>query len=146
MALDVKLGTEELRLLLETGYLLAERREFAKAKEVFEAVEAIGQGADVAQMGLAHVHLVSGNQKEAEKYLKAAVKANPTNAFAHSQLGELLYTLGKKDEAAQSLKEAESLDKNGPVGEYARAVRQAMDTGLEYRYRADKPGAKGPKK
>ena len=142
MALDLKLGADEVRLLLESGYMLTERREFAKAKEVFEAVEALGQGADVAQMGLANLLVLQGNVKEAEKQLKAAVKTNAKNASAHAQLGELYHTLGKKDEALASLKEAEKLDPQGPTGQYAKSVREAVETGLAYKYEVPKDGSK----
>jgi tetratricopeptide (TPR) repeat protein len=143
MALNMKLGTDEVRLLLETGYLLAERREYVKAKEVFEGVEALGQGADVAQMGLATLHTIQGNPKEAEKFLRAATKSNPKNAFARAQLGELLHTLGKKDEALAELKEAEKLDPQGATGEYARSVRQAVEGGVQYKYQVPKPAPAG---
>lgn len=142
MALNMKLSTEEVRLLLESGYLLMERREYAKAREVFEGVEAIGHGADVAQMGLATLHTIQGNTKEAEKLLRASIKTNAKNAYAHAQLGELLHTLGKKDEALASLKQAEDLDPQGPTGEYARSVKKAVDAGIGYKYEVPKAGKK----
>lgn len=142
MALDVELETEELRFLLESGYLATERREYGKAKEIFEGVQAIGRGADVAEVGLANLHLLQGNAKEAEKHLKQAIKSNGSNAYAHAQLGELLHTLGKKDEALAMLSKATSLDSGGPVGQMAAAVEEAVRTDLAYKYQV--PGqAKG---
>ena len=61
MALDVQVTSEELRLLLESGYLSTERREYVKAKEIFEGVQALGRGADVAEVGLANLYLMQGN-------------------------------------------------------------------------------------
>jgi tetratricopeptide (TPR) repeat protein len=142
MALEVKPSQEEVRVLLESGYLLVERRQYDAAKEVFEGVEAMGRGADVAQMGLATLHTIQGNVKEAEKLLKAAVKANPKNAFAHAQLGELYHTMGKKEEALAALKLAEEADPSGPLGgAFARAVREAVEGGHAYRYQVP-PDAK----
>jgi len=147
MGLNVKLSTEELRLLLETGYLLAERREWQKAKEVFEGVQALGQAAEVASMGLADLHLVLGNAKDAEKALKAALKASPQFALAHAQLGELCHTQGRKEEAIASLKKAEELDPQGTAGEFARSVLKVMDLGVAYKYAAPKDEKKeAPKK
>ena len=134
MALNVKLTTEELRLLLETGYLLRERRELQKAKEVFEGVQALGQAADVASMGLADVLLVMGNVKDAEKALQAAIKASPKFALAHAQLGELYHTQGKKAEAVEELQKAESLDPQGTAGTFAKSVLKAVETGVDYKY------------
>ena len=142
MGLNVKLRPEEVWAMLEAGYLLAERREYAKAKEVFEGMEALGHGADVAQLGLASVLLIEGNAKEAEKALRAAVKNNPKFALAHAQLGEILYTQGKKEDALASLKQAEDLEPKGPAGEYARWVRQAANEGTVYKYQVP-GGSKG---
>jgi tetratricopeptide (TPR) repeat protein len=134
MPLNIKLSTEELKLLLEAGYVLIDRREFAKAKEVFEGVVAVGQAADVARMGLAQVLMIEGNAKEAEKQLKEAAKANPKSAHVHAQLGELYHTMGKKEEALAALKQAEGLDPNGSAGRYARSVREAVEQGIAYTY------------
>ncbi len=135
MALDVQLDTEELRLLLEAGFVLIDRRELAKAKEVFEGVVAIGgAGTDVALLGLANLSMIDGNQKDAEKQLKTALQANPNNAHVRATLGELYHTMGKKEQALAELKKAEDLDPNGSAGAYARAVREAVETGVAYAY------------
>jgi tetratricopeptide (TPR) repeat protein len=135
LALNVQLSVEEVRVLLESGYLLMERREFAKAKEVFEGVEALGRG-EAGGLGLGEVHLRLGNEKEAEKSFRAAAKANPKGALARAKLGELLHTMGKKDEALAELKEAEKLDASGPFGQYAASVRKAVEEGTQYKYKA----------
>jgi Tfp pilus assembly protein PilF len=134
MALNVKLSEEELKFLLESGYLYIDRREFAKAKEVFEGVAATGQATDVARMGLANVLTIQGDTKEAEKQLREALKANPKNAHVQAQLGELLYITGKKEDAVAALKQAEALDPTGPAAKYARAVMAAIDEGTVYSY------------
>ncbi|HVY62652.1 MAG TPA: tetratricopeptide repeat protein [Planctomycetota bacterium] len=134
MALDVQIGTEELRLLLEAGYLATERREFGKAKEIFEGVQAIGRGVDVAETGLANLHLVQGNQKDAEKLLRQALKTNPKNAYATALLGELLHTLGKKDEALAALNQAKQLDP-GASAAMASAVEAAVNENVAYDYK-----------
>lgn len=145
MALDVQVSTEELRLLLEAGYLATERREFAKAKEIFEGIQAIGRGADVAETGLANCYLVQGNQKDAEKLLRQAVKTNPQNAYASALLGELLHTLGKKDEALEMLAKARSMDKSGSVAQMAGAVEDAVKGDVTYNYKSqDKKAAAKP--
>jgi tetratricopeptide (TPR) repeat protein len=136
MALDVQISTDELRLLLEAGYLATERREFSKAKEIFEGIQALGRGADVAETGLANLHLVQGNQKDAEKLLRQAIKTNPKNAYATALLGEVLHTLGKKDEALETLKQAKALDPAASA--MASAVEAAVKEGVAYDYKAKK--------
>jgi tetratricopeptide (TPR) repeat protein len=142
MAVDVQISTEELRLLLEAGYLATERREWTKAKEIFEGVQALGRGADVAEVGLANLYLSQGNAKDAEKVLRQAVKTNGSNAFAYAQLGELLHTLGKNDEALEMLKKAKELDK-GAIAAFAANVEDLVKQGVEWSYKdPTKPAAK----
>lgn len=143
MALDLEPSTAEVRLLLEAGYLAAERREYAKAREIFEGVIALGRGADVARVGLANIHLLQSQPKEAEKLLREAVKSSPANAYAWAQLGEFLHTQGKKDEALETLAKARSLDSSGAFGGMAQAVEEAVRTDLAYKYQV--PGRKGAK-
>jgi tetratricopeptide (TPR) repeat protein len=135
MALDIQLSTDEVRLLLEAGYLATERREWQKAKEIFEGIQATGRGADVAEMGLANLCLVSNNPKEAEKLLRQALKTNPKNAYASALLGELLHTQGKKDEALAVLAQAKAADK-GAAAEMAGAVEAAVKTEVAYKYKS----------
>lgn len=133
MALDLQLAPEELRLLLEAGYLATERREWVKAKEIFEGVVALGRGADVANVGLANLNLIQGQPKDAEKLLKAAIQANPKNAYAHALLGELLHTLGKKEESLEVLAKARELG-DPAAAQMASAVEEAVTTGVAYKY------------
>ncbi len=142
MALDVQIAPEELRLLLESGYLATERREYGKAKEIFEGVAAIGRGVDVAEVGLANLYLMQQNSKDAEKLLRQAIKSNAQNAYAHALLGELLHTLGKKDEALEMLGKAKSLDR-GAVASMASAVEEAVKSGVDYKYQVPGKGDKG---
>lgn len=138
MALEVQVAPEELKLLLEAGYLATERREFGKAKEIFEGVQALGRGADVAEVGLGNLFLVQGNAKEAEKVLRQAIKSNPQNGYAHAELGELLLTQGKPDEARQMTDKAKVLDR-GAAAALAGAVGEALDQKMAYRYKAPAP-------
>ena len=135
MPLDVQITVEETRLLLEAGYLATERKEYVKAKEIFEGVQALGRGADVAEVGLANLHLMQQQSKEAEKLLRQAIKTNPQNAYAHALLGELLHTLGKKEEALESLGKAKALDQGATAG-MAAAVEEAVKTDVAYKYKA----------
>jgi lipopolysaccharide biosynthesis regulator YciM len=102
----------------------------------------------VAEVGLANLHLLQQHEKEAEKLLKQAIQTNPTNAYAHAMLGELLHTLGKKDEALSILTRATTLDR-GAIATMAAAVEEAVKTGVEYKYKPPakakgKPSGKAP--
>jgi tetratricopeptide (TPR) repeat protein len=138
MALDVQVSPEETRVLLESGYLATERREYAKAKEIFEGCIALGRGADVAEVALANLDLVQGKPKDAEKALRAAVKSRPENAYAWALLGEILHTQGKKQESLEALSKAKSLDASGAFGGMAGAMEEAVNQGADYSYKTVK--------
>lgn len=143
MALDVQVSTDEVRVLLESGYLATERREYAKAKEIFEGALALGRGTDVAEVALANLQLVQGNPKEAEKQLRQILKSKPDNAFAHALLGELLHTQGKKQEALDALSKAKAGDP--ALGRMAGAVEEAVTAGATYSYKTVKEQEKAIK-
>jgi Tfp pilus assembly protein PilF len=133
MAVGVTISTEELRTLLETGFLLRERGELQKAREVFEAVVALRPDVEIGHIGLAQV-LHCMDDAGAEKAFRKAVEMNPGSAHARSQLGEYLHTRGKKADALKELNRAIELDPSGPFGESARAIKSLVDEGVEYTY------------
>lgn len=138
MPLDIQLSADEVRILLESGYLATERREYGKAKEIFEGCVALGRGVDVAEVALANLQLVQGKPKDAEKLLRQAVKGRPENAYAWAQLAEMLHTQGKKDEALEAAGKAKALDADGPYGAMAASVEEAVKQGADYSYKTVK--------
>ena len=134
MPLNVTISEQELRGLLESGFLLRERMEFDKALEVFEGAVALRPDVEVAQLGLANMYEVTGRHKDAQAVLETLVKKNPKSAVAQLQLGEFFHTHGKKDEAKKALDQAMALDPNGPTGDAARATLAVIDQGIDYSY------------
>lgn len=134
MALDVAVSPEELRALLEMGFLLRERGELDKALEVFDGVLALRPDLEIAHIGLANVYQVQGNNAEAEKVFRSAVERFPQSAHAHAQLGEFFHTVGRKEDALAELEKAIQIDPSGPYGEAARAVKTLVEDGVEYSY------------
>jgi len=134
MALDVAVSPEELKALLETGFLLRERGEFDKAEDVFAGVLALRADLEVAHIGLANIAHAKGEADRAEGIFRKATELFPSSALAFGQLGEFLHTQGKKDAALEALEKAISLDPQGPQGEAARAIKALVDEGVEYNY------------
>jgi len=132
MALDVQVSTDEVRVLLEAGYLATERREFPKAKEIFEGAIALGRGVDVAEVALANLLLVQGNPKDAEKALRQVLKAKPDSAPAWALLGEVLHVQGKKQDALDAVGKAKAGD-----GALASVLEGAFQEG-DYSYKTPK--------
>ena len=136
MALAVEISTEELRALLEVGYLYRERGEGAKAQQVFEGVLAVRPDVDVAHVGLGNALQIQGKDGEACDVLEAAAEQFKTSALVQFQLGEFYHTQNRSEEAKAALDEALRLDAHGPYGDAVRAVKQAIDEGIQYTYRS----------
>lgn len=134
MAVNVMVSAEEIRALLEAGFLFRERGEIDKSVEVFEGVLALRPELEVAHIGLANALQVKGDAAGAEKSFRKATSLYPQSALARMQLGEFLYTQGRRDDATAELDKAIELDASGPHGEAARAVKAVIAEGVEYSY------------
>jgi Flp pilus assembly protein TadD len=53
----------------------------------------------------------SGKFSEAERHLRAAIKADPAQAAAHRALAQVLEKLGRTDEARRETESAQTLDR-----------------------------------
>ncbi|RME72065.1 MAG: hypothetical protein D6776_09400 [Planctomycetota bacterium] len=140
MALGLEVSEQELKALLEVGFLYRERGEAAEAREVFEGVLALRPDLAVAKVGLANALQLLGDDEAAERLLREAAAAQPDNAFVAQQLGELLHTVGKREEAAEWLRKAIELDAAGPYGQAAKAVLDLLEADVAYTYRAPEAG------
>ncbi len=136
MSLGVEVTEQELKALLEVGFLYRERGEAQAAREVFEGVLALRPDLAIAKVGLANALQLMGDDEAAEAALREAAEAQPDNAFVRQQLGELLHTLGRKEEAIALLNEAIALEPDGPAGEAARATLEVVEADIQYTYRA----------
>ncbi len=130
----VEVSMEEVRVLLEAGRIYVDRKEYDKAREVFEGARELAPDGEAVLICLANLDLVTGKGADAVKSLKEALKANPKSALAKALLGEAYHTQGKKGDAEKELKEAKKLDPNGPGGKLADALLKVMALGLDYTY------------
>jgi predicted Zn-dependent protease len=136
MSLGVEVTDQELKALLEVGFLHRERGEVKQAREVFEGVLALRPDLGVAKVGLANVLQLGGDDAGAEAVLREAAEAQPDNAFVQQQLGELLHTLGRKEDALAALDKAIELDAGGPNAAAAQAIKDVVEADIQYTYRA----------
>lgn len=138
MAVDVAPSPEELRALLESGFLLRERGELEPSKEVFEGVIALRPDLEVAHLGLANALHALGDLDKAEATFKRVVAQFPHSAHALAQLGEFYHTAGRREEALEALDKAIAIDPSGPFGEEARSIKALVEDGVGYTYK--RPG------
>jgi len=126
----IEVPTEDLRLMLEGGYLYLAMRRFKEAKEVFEGVSAIAPESDVPLVALGNVFFVETQFDQAIKIYKKALDLVPKSAFAKAYLGEALFFSNKKEEALKTLEEASKMDPHGKSGDFARSLLELIRKGF----------------
>ncbi len=127
----IDLSTEDLRLMLEAGYLYLAMHRNKEAKEVFEGVCVLAPESDVPLVALGNAFFIEKKYDEAIKLYRKALKSNPKSSFALAYLGESLFFHKKKEEAIQSLEEASQIDPHGKSGDFARSLLKLIRKGFD---------------
>lgn len=127
----IDLSTEDLRLMLEAGYLYLAMHRNKEAKEVFEGVCALAPESDVPLVALGNAFFIEKKYDEAIKFYRKALKTNPNSSFALAYLGESLFFHKKKEEAIQSLEQASKIDPHGKSGDFARSLLNLIRKGYD---------------
>ncbi len=127
----IDVPVEDLRLMLEAGYLYIGMRRFKEAREVFEGVCVLAPASDVPLVALGNVSFVESKFDEAIKIYQKALKVAPKSAFAKAYIGEALFFSQKKEEAIQTLEEASQMDPHGKSGDFARSLLELIRKGFD---------------
>jgi predicted Zn-dependent protease len=98
--------SEEIRLVAELGYALAELGRHAEAITVFEGLAALAPGTAYFQSALGALKLRVGNPEQALAHLNAVLSVDPSNLAALVNRGEAYLNLGHGAAAVNSLQAA----------------------------------------
>lgn len=124
------LSQEHLALLMETGYIYLGMQRYPEAKEVFEGVATFRPESEIPLVALAGVSFCQGKLKEAIAIYQKALKLNPQSLYGKAYLAEASFFDGNKKGAIQLLKEVDRAEPKGPVGDFARALLDAIEKGF----------------
>ena len=94
---------EEIRLVAELGYGLAEQGRCQEAIAIFEGLAAVAPAAAYFQSALGALRLRIGELDAALAHLNAALEADPNEISALTNRGEALLRMGQEREAAIDL-------------------------------------------
>lgn len=131
MAGPIDIKRDDLRLLLEAGYIYLAMGRFKEARDVFEGIHVLTPEHEVPVVALANVLFAQRKFLPAIRTLKEAIKLNDQSAFAHAHLGEALLFYGKKSEAIAMLDRAQQLEPKGRAGEFARSLKELIQMGYD---------------
>lgn len=126
----IPMAREHLALLMEAGYIYMGMRRYKEAKEIFEGVSVLKQESEIPLVALAGVSFCQGKLQEAIRIYQKALKLNGESLYAKAYLAEAFFFDGKKEEARGLLKEVDREEPKGPVGDFARALLEAIEKGF----------------
>lgn len=126
----IQVPSEDLRILMEAGYLYLGMQRFQEAKELFEGVVVLAPQSEVPMVALGNVYCVQGKFDQAIKTYEKALEIEAKSAFAKAYLGEALFFKGDKERAHEALEEASRLDPQGKSGEFARSLLDLIKKGF----------------
>lgn len=124
---EIPVSNEELRVMLETGYILREAAKFNEAEAIFRGVMEFLPDSDVPQVGLGTVYLQRGDFESAEEICEKALETNPESLYARVHHAEALLFGRRREEAESKLREIIDENPDSPHSQTARALLDAAD-------------------
>jgi tetratricopeptide (TPR) repeat protein len=125
-----KWTTDEMRVVAELGFALAEQGRNDEAITVFEGLAALAPSTAYFQSALGALKLRTGHIEAALAHLDAAIDRDPANVSALTNRGEALMRAGRRSEAILDLQEVLRLSNGEPAGPFsvrARALLAQLD-------------------
>lgn len=124
---DVEPSDEELRVILEAGFVLREAGRLEEAEAVFRGVVELLPESDVPRVALGTVALQRGRFAEAQLACEEALKLKPASLYARVHHAEALLFQRRRDEAEEELREVIAADPDSPHSRTARALLDASE-------------------
>lgn len=124
---EVSVDAEQLRVMLETGYILREAARFDEAEAVFRGVAELMPDSEVPRVGLGTVYLQRGDFAEAAAICGQAFADHPDSDYARVHYGEALLFGQKREEAKTELLELIRKNPDSPHAKTAQALLDAAD-------------------
>lgn len=124
---DIHPSDEELRVIMEAGFVLREASRFEEAEAVFRGVAELLPGSDVPLVALSRVIMHLGRFAEAQAACEEALRLNPASLYARVHHAEALFLQQRRDEAEAELNEVIAADPDSPHSRTARALLAEAD-------------------
>lgn len=124
---EIPVSNEELRVMLETGFILREAAKFNEAEAIFRGVMEFLPDSDVPQVGLGTVYLQRGDFETASEICEKALETNPESLYARVHYAEALLFARRREEAESKLREIIGENPDSPHSQTAQALLDAAD-------------------
>jgi predicted Zn-dependent protease len=124
---DIPVSNEELRVMLETGYILREAAKFDEAEAIFRGVIEFLPESDVPHVGLGTVFLQRGDFTAAQEICEKAIELNPASIYARVHYAEALLFGHQREKAETHLRDIIGNNSDSPHSQTAQALLDAAD-------------------
>lgn len=124
---DVRPTDEELRVVLETGFVLREMGKFAEAARVFRGAAELIPTSDVPFVGLGTVEFQQRKFDSALEAYEKALEIKPDSLYARVHRAETYLFQGEREKAESELHDIISTDSNSPHSRTAQALLEVAD-------------------
>lgn len=121
---DIETTKEELRVMLETGFILREAANFEDAEAVFKGCVELLPDSEVPLVGLGTVYLQKGDFNLALESCKEALDCNPESSYAKVHYAEALLFQKRREEAEEVLIE---VLEDSPDTTYAKTAENLLE-------------------
>ena len=123
----VRPSDEELRVILESGFVLREAGRLDDADAVFRGALELLPDSDVPRVALGTVELQRGRFAEAQALCEEALRVRPESLYARVHRAESLLFQRRREEAEEELREIADSEPDSPHARTARALLEAAD-------------------
>ena len=124
---EISVDADQLRVMLETGYILREAARFDEAEAVFRGVIELMPDSAVPRVGLGTVYLQRGDFAEAQAICEQALEDFPDSEYARVHYGEALLFGQQREKAETELLELIRKNPDSPHGKTAQALLDAAN-------------------
>ena len=128
MKLDhIQPGDQELRLVLEIGFLLRDGGRFDEAETVFRGMKELLPASEVPLVVLGTINLRRGQFTAAQSLCEEALRVQPDSLYARVHYAEALLFQKQREEAEAVLREIIAIDPKSPHSRTAEALLGAAE-------------------
>lgn len=128
MKLDyVQPSDEELRVIMESGFVLRDAGRFDDAEAIFNGIIELLPRSEVPRVALATVEIQRGRFAEALAACQEALRVQPRSLYARVHHAEALLFQARRAEAETELREIIAADPQSPHSRTARSLLDAAD-------------------
>ena len=124
---DVQTSDQELRLILELGFVLRDAGRLDEAETVFRGMKELLPDSEIPAVVLGTIHLRRGRFVEAQELCAEAARLRPDSLYARVQYAEALLFQQQRGEAETVLREIIATDPKSPHSRTAQALLDAAE-------------------